>query len=127
MLSKKERLQIFLERLEAASATSSADDALRLLSNILNAVEDEFSGIPSNLLRWNMDDRMYPPREDNRRSVPGRPSLTRYRSAAHNTFIGINGSIRIETVEANRVLLDKPGADGRKTHEMDPSPPPNIT
>jgi len=61
---------------------------------------------------------MYGPREDSRRSVPGQPSVARYRSAAHNTHIGQNGSIRIETLE-REVLLDKPGSDGRKAGELD--------
>ena len=61
---------------------------------------------------------MYAPRDDNRRSVPGQPSVTRYRSVAHNTYFGQNGAIRIETVE-REVLLDKAGADGRKTSELD--------
>jgi hypothetical protein len=122
MLSKKQRLRTFLERLNAAPASDSAEGALMLLSGILNDVEDEFSGISSNPLLWKTDGRMYPPNEDNRRGVEGHPSLRRYRSAAHNTYIGGNGSIRIEIVEGGRVLLDKPGADGRKTHDFDSLP-----
>ena len=116
MLSKRQRLRILLVRLASLPAADSADAALTLLNRILNAVEDEFSGIPFNPLLWNADGRMYPPQEDNRRSVSGRPSLRRDRSAGHNTFIGKNGAIRIETVQG-RILLNKPVADGRRTHE----------
>ena len=117
-LPKQKRLEILFKRLEVAPPTNSADEALELLAITLNAVEDEHSGIPHNPDAWKDDGRMYPPQEDNRRGVAGRPSLRRYRSAKHNTFIGLNGSIGIETVEG-KVLLDKPGADGRKTRELD--------
>jgi hypothetical protein len=115
--SKKERLKILLDRLNAAPPASSADDALELLSNILMAVENEFSGI-----RHEEDpdgiERMGPPKEDNRRGVPGRPSLRRYRSAKHNTFIGENGSIRIEDLHQN-ILHDKAGGDGKRAYDLD--------
>jgi hypothetical protein len=118
MLSKKERFQIFLQRLKEAKCPDSAAAALALLSDTLNSVEDEFSGIPGHPEKWETDGRMYPPQEDSVRNVPGRPSLRRYRSRAHNTFIGQNGSIRIETIE-EKLLFEKPGCDGRKTGDLD--------
>jgi hypothetical protein len=117
MLSKQERFRIFLERLEAASAAGSADEALVLIHNILNAVEDEFSGVPYDPLRWETNGRMYPPQEDNLRSVPNRPSLRRYRHVNHNTFVGENGSIRIETIQ-DEVLLDKAGEETGEEHTI---------
>jgi len=118
VLPKRDRLGIFLERLRAATPVSSTDEALKLLSETLNAVEDEFSGVPPQAdLEGKV--RMCPPQEDNRRAVGGRPSLRRYRSARHNTFIGVNGSIRIVDLD-RKVLLDKAGGDGRKTHELEP-------
>ena len=71
---------MFFERLEAAPPASSADEALDLLAKTLNAVEDEHSGVEYNPDAWKDDGRMYPPKEDNRRAVPDRPSLRRYRS-----------------------------------------------
>jgi hypothetical protein len=119
VLSKGKRLKVFLEKLEAASPAISADEALALLAKTLNEVEDEHSGVEYNPDAWKDDGRMYPPREDNRREVSDRPSLRRYRSAKHNTFIGLNGSIRIQDLDG-KVMLDKPGQDGRKTHDLDP-------
>jgi hypothetical protein len=118
VLSKVERMQIFLKRLAAEKPARSADQALALLAENLNAVEEEHSGIPYNPKLWQADGRMYPPQEDNRRIVPDRPSLRRYRSAEHNTFIGLNGSIRIQDLDG-KVMLDKPGHNGRKTHDLD--------
>lgn len=109
---------MFLERLEAAPPASSTDEALDLLARTLNAVEDEHSGVEFNPTPWKDDGRMYPPQEDNRRTVADRPSLRRYRSAKHNTFIGTNGSIQIQDLD-RKVMLDKAGLDGRKTHDLD--------
>jgi hypothetical protein len=118
MLPKQKRLRIFLERLEAHLPARSADEALELLIKILNAVEDEFSDVPSRPENWESDGRLYPPKEDSRVRFPERPSLWKYRSKGHYNFIGHNGSIRIETLDG-KTLLDKAGRDGRKTHELD--------
>jgi len=93
-------------------------EAFTLLSQTLNAVEDQFSGVPFNPEKWETDGRLYPPKDDARIKCPECPSLGKYRNKGHYNFIGFNGSIRIETLEA-KVLLDKPGRDGRKTHELD--------
>lgn len=118
MLPKRKRLRTFLDRMEAAPPSKSANEALALLSDVLNSVEDEFSEVPYNPHLWKSDGRMYPPQKDNVRKVPDRPSLRRYRHLNHNTFIGQNGSIRIETI-SGELLLDKAGADGSKTVELD--------
>jgi hypothetical protein len=109
---------MFFERLEAAAPVSSADEALDLVRNILNRIEDEYSGVEYNPDAWKDDGRMYAPQEDNRRDVPDQPSVRRYRGAKHNTFIGANGSIRIQDL-AGKVLLEKQGTDGRKTLDLD--------
>jgi hypothetical protein len=109
---------LFLKLLGEAPSANSAQTALDLLGKILNQVEDAHSGVKNNPDAWKSDGRMYPPKEDNRRKVLDHPSLRRYRSARHNTFIGLNGSIRIETLAAE-ILLDKPGRDGRKARELD--------
>jgi hypothetical protein len=96
-----------------APLAHSADEALALIVNILNGVENEFTSIPYDPARSGSDGRMYPPQPDAAREVPGRADLTRYRSVAHNTFVAANGAIRIETL-AKDLLLSKPGADGNE-------------
>lgn len=59
-----------------------------------------------------MDDgRMDPPQADSARSVPSHPSVRRFRSSSHNTFLGDNGAIEIQTL-AGETIFSKPGADG---------------
>jgi hypothetical protein len=111
-MTKQARLVEFMRRMEAAPAPASADEAMTLLSNTLNAVEDELTDIPFDPDRWMNDGRMYPPQADNARAVDGRADLTRYRSVRHNTWIRTNGAIRIEELQTKAVLLDKLGADG---------------
>jgi hypothetical protein len=101
MLTKSERLALFLERLSAAPTANSAE-------------EDEFTTIPFDLSRSDNDGRMYPPLPDSARDVPGRPDVTRYRSRFHNTWIAANGAIRIASVGDGEPLLEKAGTDGRK-------------
>ncbi|HEV2331061.1 MAG TPA: hypothetical protein VGY56_19945 [Verrucomicrobiae bacterium] len=117
MSSKAKRLQEFLDRLEAAPPASSADEAFGLIVSTLNAVEDELSGVPFRPENWRNDGRLYPPQEDARVKYPEHPSLRKYRSKGHYNYIGLNGSIRIETLEAE-ILLDKPGRDGRRTGDL---------
>lgn len=81
-------------------------------------LEDEFSGVPFRPENWRTDGRMYPPQEDSRMKCPEHPSLRKYRNKGHYNFIGSNGSIRIETLNAE-ILLDKPGQDGREAHDLD--------
>jgi hypothetical protein len=107
-----------LKRLAAERPVSSASQAMALLVKNLNAVEDEHSGVEFNPSLWKQDGRIYPPQEDNGRAVRDRPSLRRYISKQHNTFIGLNGSIRVQA-RFGKVVLDKPGRDGRKTHDLD--------
>lgn len=110
--SKSERLAELFRRLAAAPAVTSAIEAKSLLDSTLNAVEDELTGVPYDPEAWMTHDRMYPPQEDSRRVVPGRPDIARYRSRSHNTYIGANGAIEIAAV-SGEVLFRKPGADGR--------------
>ena len=111
-------MQEFFRRLQAAPPANSSEDAFDLLTQTLNAVEDEFSGVPYRPENWRTDGRMYPPQEDSRVKLLERPSVRKYRSKGHYDYIGLNGSIRIETLEGE-VLVDKPGRDGQKTHDLD--------
>jgi hypothetical protein len=109
---KAKRLQILLQRLQASPAASSAGDAFGLLAGILNTVEDELSEVPNRPELWKTDGRMYPLQEDSRVKFPARPWRRTNRNKGHYTFIGINGSIRIETLDASFVI--NPAGTGEK-------------
>ena len=110
--SKAERFQEFLSRIEKSPPASSHDDALRLLSDTLNQVEDEYTNIPFQPACWQTDGRMYPPEDDNARAVEGRSDVIRYRHRSHNTFIRDNGAIEIQDIDG-KVLFEKRGSDGQ--------------
>ena len=110
--SKRERFAIFIDRLRAAPAAASDIEAMAMLRAILNEVEDEFSGVPDNPAIHTSDGRLYPPQDDAKRSVPGRPDLTRYRNRGHNTYVGANGAISIVPAVGQDTVLAKPGQDG---------------
>jgi len=114
--SRTERLAEFLRRLTDAPPAASAGEARELLASILNAVEDELSGVPFDLTKWQSDGRMYPPQDDSKRQVPGYSNVTRFRSRGHNTFICTNGAIEIAEV-GGAVLLRKSGVDGKHVWE----------
>ncbi len=116
--SKASRLKEFVGRLLACSPATSEAEALEQLAATLKEVEDEMSGVAYNPAAWRTDGRMYPPQADAARAVVGKPDITRYRSAGHNTFVGSNGALRIEGVVGGQVLLDKPGADGKRIDEL---------
>jgi hypothetical protein len=111
-MSKPKRFQEFLRRLKESSPAGSHAEALKLLGDTLNQVENEFTKIAFQPEHWQTDGRMYPPGEDNAREVPGRRDVIRYRNKAHNTFIRENGAVEIRGIDG-LVLFDKPGSDGR--------------
>lgn len=111
-MDKALRFEEFIRRLRSALPAESAEQALELISSVLNQVEDELSGIPFRPDQWQDDGRMYPPQSDSARDVEGRPDLTRYRSRNHDTWIATNGAILIRSHDTGRIALDKTGADG---------------
>ena len=94
-----------------APPAASLEESRRLLKAIINEVEDEFSGILYNPQTRIDDGRMYAPLEDNRRAVPGRPDVIRYRSRRHNTYFSSGGAIKIVS-DSGQTWLEKPGANG---------------
>jgi hypothetical protein len=109
--AKRDRLAEFFRRLAAVPAASTREEAYRQTCDILNAVEDELTGIVFDPANWMTDGRMYPPQPDSIRSVKGRPELKRYVSLGHNTIIGPNGAIEIRLLDGT-IVFQKPGADG---------------
>ena len=109
---KHVRLDEFFRRLTAMRPARTHAEAYEQLCGTLNAVEDELSGEPYDPDAWAGQDRMYPPQPDSARKVRDYPGVTRYRNKGHNTFIGANGAIEIQTVDRT-VVFKKTGADGR--------------
>jgi hypothetical protein len=117
-VSKVERFEEFLRRLSAAPPAKTFEEAYIQLFNILNEVEDEMTSVPYDPENWQSDGRLYPPLRDSIRSVPAHPSVKRFRSRGHNTFIGDNGSIEIQVVSSKVTVFSKSGDDGRKVWEL---------
>jgi hypothetical protein len=59
LMDKHARLEIFCERLQAAPPAQTREEAYALLCRILDAVEDEFSGVLNNPPSWQTDGRLY--------------------------------------------------------------------
>lgn len=80
----------------------------------MNGVEDAHSGVPNDPDNWMINDRMYPPQDD-QEQVSTVKGATLFHARRHSIWIGDNGSIRIEVrlgPDRGLILLDKPGADG---------------
>jgi hypothetical protein len=116
-MDKLARLEIFYERLQAAPAAQTGKDAYELLCATLNAVEDEYSGVPYNPPSWRTDGRLYPPQQDRVYAVPGFPDVLRYNSFKHDTFIASNGAIEVRIIAAGAVDFAKAGANGKGVWE----------
>lgn len=116
--SKTERLFEFFRRLRSAPLCSDWMEARRQLEDIMNAVEDEFSGIPFNPEAANAppDGRMYPPHDKYLRDS-GSPLVHLFGHVRHRTAFGVNGAVKI-TLSDGTVALDKPGADGQTVDEL---------
>jgi hypothetical protein len=115
-MTKAERIAELVRRLEAAQPASNAAEALHLVTSILEAIEDEFSGVANDPASPFADDRIWPPIARYSFAIEGRADLDGYRQKGHETLIGANGAILIRTRIQTRVILDKPGRDGRKVN-----------
>jgi hypothetical protein len=108
-LSRAERLAIYFERLINAPAASSADDALQLVRNLLDQVEDEFSGVTRNPNPGlTPDGRMYPPMDDMIEPTSGGGYTANTRG--HRVEIGSDGSIEIIDKRTGEIVFSKEGA-----------------
>jgi hypothetical protein len=121
--SKQERLSEFFRRLANAQPASSFEEANRLISSTLNAVEDELSGLPNDPTRWKELGRLFPPQNDKQREIV-KSTIWRVDSLRHCTFIGSNGSFEIRDIfpRNGRIVLhiSKPGQDGRRVSDLCP-------
>lgn len=111
VVPKRDRLQEFYRRLMEAPHAATFDEALSQLTDIVNAVEDDLAGVPNDPGNWRYDGRIYPPERDSMRAVPAHPGVARFRSVAHNTYVGANGAIEIVSLDGT-VEFRKPGANG---------------
>ena len=113
-MTKGDRIAELVRRLEASPAVSNADDALRLVTTVLEKIEDQYSGIPNDPSSPMADERIWPPIAKYHFAIDGKPDLDGYRQKGHETIIGANGAIFILTRKDARVILNKAGHDGRK-------------
>jgi hypothetical protein len=118
--SKAERLSEFFQRLRLAPTCGDWTAARKQLEEIMNAVEDERSGIPfnSDAAAAPPDGRMYPPHDKYLRDS-GSPYVQLFGHVRHRTAFGVNGAIKI-TLSDGAVAVDKPGSDGRTVDDLHP-------
>jgi hypothetical protein len=108
-----------LERLSSVPPASTFQEAYDQLCTVLNEIEDAMTSIPYNPENWQADGWMYPPQQDSLRKVEGHPKVPRFRSLRHNTYIGENGAIEIQTTGSEpEVVFAKPGADNRGVWQL---------
>ncbi|SNQ48029.1 conserved hypothetical protein [Frankia canadensis] len=105
-----ERLQIVYHRLDELPPPASAQEALTQLNTTLDAVEDEYSGVPRDPnpgLKF--DGRMYPPRDDyiNRQPDGGLEAVTK----GNIIKIGPTGETTILSRRSEEVVYYRPAAD----------------
>jgi len=109
---------MILDELDRAEPQEHEAAVLELFVRVIDAVEDECSGIPKNPNHHETrqsDGRMYAP-HPNFRVACSLKGCSCYRQVAHKTYIAANGAWRIVALQASgeeRVILEKVGADGR--------------
>ena len=105
--TKSERFKIFLQRLQLAESADSREGALALLKQIMNEVEDGYSGYP--MSEW--DRRMHVYGWDHGwENLDTDPCYWDDRiSNKHRTWIFNDGRIVIESLHEQRILIDKQG------------------
>lgn len=108
---RQARLAMFFERMTTAPAASNFEEAFGQIHDVLNGVEDEYSGVPYNPPTWQTDGRLYPPLLDSEKVLnPPRSNLRLFTTRAHHVYMGDNGAIEIWL--KGKPVFKKPGADG---------------
>jgi hypothetical protein len=96
-MTKAERVAELVRRLGASPPAASSDEALGLVTTVLDEVEDQHSGVPNDPTSPLADERIWPPIARYHFAIQGRPDLDGYRQKGHETIIGANGAILIRT------------------------------
>jgi hypothetical protein len=109
-MKRADRFTIFLSRLEKARPAQGREDALALMSQIMDEVEDELSGLD----RSNYGERMHVygfQREFGWKDMDGDPCYWDDSvRATHRTHLYHDGRILITAIKKMHVVvLDKPG------------------
>lgn len=115
---KAQRLQEIYRRLAEAPAAGTYNEMRAQLADVVNAVEDQLTGIPYAPANWRTDGRIYPVSDDNIFEVAGQPRVTLLRARKNLVYIGDNGSIEIRNA-SGEVAFRKPGQDGLGVWELD--------
>lgn len=115
---KAHRLQEVYRRLAQAPAARTFTEMRRQMDDVLNAVEDQMSGVPYDPRRWLTDGRLYPVQDDNLYEVEGHPRVTLLRARRNEIYIGDNGAIEVRNADTGAVEFRKAGADGLGVWEL---------
>lgn len=116
--SKAERLKAILIQLEVAGPFSDGVSARDALAEIMERVEDQMSGVPSNpnSVTAPTDGRMYPP-DDRFEISSGSSNVRTFKHVRHRTSIGKNGAVMI-TLPSGEILFNKPGLNGKTIDDL---------
>lgn len=111
-MKRADRFAIFLARLKKARPAQGREDALALMTRIMDEVEDELSGLDRN----NYGERMHVygfQREFGWKDMDGDPCYWDDSArSTHRTHLYHDGRIVITAIrKMHEVVLDKPGAE----------------
>jgi hypothetical protein len=112
-MRKSERINLFFRQLSSVEPCSDHDQAYRLIESTLNAIEDKYSGVAFDPGAWKTDGRIYLPQADRSFRSTEHHDVVKYQSLGHWTFIAANGAFLIHEIQRGKVVVDRPGLDGR--------------
>jgi hypothetical protein len=115
--AKSERLELIVELLSEVPCPTSMAEAKLTADTVLNIVENLFSGVPYDPGKWRADGRMYPAQEDARRRT-STERVAGYFHVGHESYFADNGAFRIQERHSGKVLIDRPGPDGRNVGDI---------
>src|SRR5687767_5310006 len=109
-----QRLAEFFKRLEAAPPAASAQEALELVSRLIEQVEDELCPVPrQHPAPVRATGRMYPPQEDRIKRLAN--GSIKADTRQHRIFCRATGAILIFYVPTRSLVLHKRGKHERTT------------